>query len=134
MTARPIPPPNPDGPESLEPRIVYLKDHITQATIYPIRSSAQVAPAILAALHLELNQEILRGDTYPMEEELSFDAFVNYWFGVFAAVMLLGKPDDHGDLAATDRNWAPYILGTFYIKPNYPGMLYTNPRVDLRLS
>lgn len=122
VTARPVPAPNPAGAHILELRVVYLKDHVTQATIYPVSSPELLAPSILQSLHRELNQEILRGDTYPMEEELDFDTFVRYWFGVFAAVMLLGKPDDHGDLAA-DRDWAPYILGSFYVKPNYPGEL-----------
>ena len=100
--------------------MVYLKDHVTHATIYPITSTSQLAASIVATLHSEVNQEIVRGDSYPIEEELSYDKFVSYWFGTFAAVMLLGKPQEHGELTA-ERDWTALIAGTFYIKPNYPG-------------
>ncbi|KAI5806337.1 hypothetical protein EDC01DRAFT_609629 [Geopyxis carbonaria] len=112
--------PNPSAVEILQPRLVYLRDHVTHATIYPIFSASQVSPIIISTLQTEFNQEIARGDTYPLEEEMEFDSFVKYWFGTFAAIMLLGKPEDHGDLVA-ERDWAGICLGTFYIKANYPG-------------
>jgi len=120
VSAAPIPTPNPSGAPALQPRCVYLKDHVTQATIYPVASAAQLATGILQVLQNEVNSEIRKGDTYPMEEEMDFDMFVGYWFGTFAAVMLQGKPEEHGDLAA-ERDWSQIVLGTFYIKPNYPG-------------
>ena len=122
VNAPPIPAPNPPGAlqQQLQPRVVYLRDHVTHATIYPITSASQLAASIVAMLQSELNQEIVRGDTYPIEEEMSYDKFVSYWFGTFAAVMLLGKPQDHGELTA-ERDWTALIAGTFYIKPNYPG-------------
>lgn len=118
--AAPIPAPNPSAAHSLQPRCVYLKDHVTQATIYPVASAAQLATGILQVLQDEFNSEIRKGDTYPMEEEMGFDKFVSYWFGTFAAVMLQGKPEEHGDLT-DERDWSQFVLGTFYIKPNYPG-------------
>ncbi|KAF8543055.1 hypothetical protein BDD12DRAFT_727561 [Trichophaea hybrida] len=120
VNAPPIPAPNSPGAQLLQPRVVYLRDHVTHATIYPITSATQLFPSILTTLQDELNREIIRGDTYPMEEEMDFDKFVSYWFGTFAALMLLGRPEEHGDLTA-ERDWASLVLGTFYIKPNYPG-------------
>jgi hypothetical protein len=115
-----IPAPNSPNAQHLQPRVVYLRDHVTHATIYPITSTTQLFPSILATLQDELNREIIQGDTYPIEEEMDFDKFTSYWFGTFAALMLLGKPEEHGDLTA-ERDWGPLVLGTFYIKPNYPG-------------
>jgi hypothetical protein len=120
VNSAPIPAPNPAAAQSLQIRQVYLRDHVTQATIYPITSAAQLSTKIISILQQELNGEIQRGDTYPMEELMDFDKFVSYWFGTFAAVILEGKPEDHGDLTV-ERDWMDLVLGTFYIKPNYPG-------------
>jgi hypothetical protein len=102
---------------------VYLKDHVTQATIYPIASPNHIAIGAINVLHNEFNTEISRGNTYPMEEQMDRDMFVKYWFGTFAAVMIIGRPEDHGDLTL-ERDWSSIILGTFYVKPNYPGVYY----------
>lgn len=115
----PIPPPT---PATLEPRTVFLKDHITNATIYPITSSAQLCDEIIETLWTEFNQELERGDTYPMEEPMTFEQYKNYWFGSFGVVMVQGRPEEHGDLSVPRGDWNQFILGTFYIKPNYPGM------------
>lgn len=122
VNAPPIPAPNPPGAQQqqLQPRVVYLRDHVTHVTVYPIKSTNQLAASIVATLQSEINQEIVRGESLPFEEEMSYDKFVNFWFGTFAAVMLLGKPQDHGELTA-ERDWTALIAGTFYIKPNYPG-------------
>jgi hypothetical protein len=120
VNAASVPAPNPAGGQHLQPRIVYLRDHVTHATIYPVASAEQLSSSIIVALQNEFNQEIRAGDTYPMEEEMEFEKFMGYWFSVFAGVMLLGKPDEHGNLA-TERDWTSLVLGSFYIKPNYPG-------------
>ncbi|KAK9367300.1 acyl-CoA N-acyltransferase [Lipomyces kononenkoae] len=68
-----------------------------------------------------LNREIERGQTYPQEDPLTFDEFKNYWFVAFTAVMVLdppaGAPETFKFEDADDR-----VLGTFYVKPNYPGI------------
>ena len=119
------PPPhtNPD----LQPRTVFLRDHVTHATIYPIFPSTQLASSIIDTFHHEFTQEILIGDTYPMEEPMTAEKFISYWFGTFSAIMIQGRPEDHGDLSI-EKDWSAHCLGTFYIKPNYPGTLSRTPQ------
>ncbi|KKY36233.1 putative zf-h2c2-domain-containing [Diaporthe ampelina] len=65
-------------------------------------------------------KEVNNGDTYPMVEPIPFEKFASYWFQNFGAIMLLGKiekPEDVFD----DKDWSKECLGSFYIKPNYPG-------------
>lgn len=103
----------------LNPETVLLKDNNTQATLYPITSSDQLAPRLVEFLCEEFNQEILQGQTYPMETPFELESYRNYWFGKFGAVFLLGScsPDNNDP----DIDWGQYCLGTFYVKPNYPG-------------
>lgn len=46
--------------------------------------------------------------------------FSSYWFQNFGAVMLLGNIASAEDVS-DDKNWATECLGSYYIKPNYPG-------------
>uniref|UniRef100_A0A060T5T1 ARAD1B14278p n=1 Tax=Blastobotrys adeninivorans TaxID=409370 RepID=A0A060T5T1_BLAAD len=101
----------------LEPYTVLLKDRQTTATIYPISSADQLPMGLLAFLCDEFNAEIDRGDTYPLFDMLHIDTFQNYWFGSFAGVMLIGS----APVLEERRQWEKECLGTFYIKPNYPG-------------
>ncbi|ODQ79036.1 hypothetical protein BABINDRAFT_8650 [Babjeviella inositovora NRRL Y-12698] len=98
---------------------VLLKDGETTATIYPIHSPEDLPPGLLAFLCDEFNMEIERGDTSPFFDTLHIETFQNYWFGSFAAVMVLG---DAPNLALeSNRQWEKECLGTFHVKPNYPG-------------
>jgi GNAT superfamily N-acetyltransferase len=101
----------------LEPYTVLLKDRETTATIYPISSADQLPLGLLAFLCDEFNMEIERGDSFPLFDTLHIDTFQNYWFGSFAGVMLIGDAPTIQDR----RQWEKECLGTFYIKPNYPG-------------
>lgn len=101
----------------LEPYTVLLKDRETTATIYPIASVEQLPIGLLAFLCDEFNMEIERGETFPLFDTLHIDTFQNYWFGSFAGVMLIGDAPTIED----NRQWEKECLGTFYIKPNYPG-------------
>lgn len=101
----------------LEPYTVLLKDGQTTATIYPISSTDQLPVGLLAFLCDEFNAEIERGDTYPLFDTLHIDTFQNYWFGSFAGVMLIGD----APVLEERRQWEKECLGTFYVKPNYPG-------------
>ncbi|KAH3666054.1 hypothetical protein OGAPHI_004243 [Ogataea philodendri] len=99
---------------------VLLKDKETTATIYPIFSPDDLPFELLRFLTQEYNDEIARGDTQPFFEPLTIDEFRDYWFGQFAAVMVLG---DHStlDLSWSHKEWAKRCLGTFFIKASYPG-------------
>lgn len=60
---------------------------------------------------------------------MELDLFEKYWFGSFGVVALLDKREpgrgssEQGErLLDENRNWEEECLGTFYIRPNYPGM------------
>lgn len=112
-------------PASITPRLVTLRDRITSANIVPFLSSSEVPPRLLAHLCAQFNLEIEKGDTYPLLEPLSVSAFGAYWFQNFGAVMFLGDmiygKDQVWTLEEAGEDWHRLCLGTFYIKPNYPG-------------
>ncbi|KAI0462228.1 hypothetical protein LJB42_004316 [Komagataella kurtzmanii] len=101
----------------IERYTVLLKDGETTATIYPLYSPNELPPGLLQFLCDEFNMEIERGDTFPFFETLHLETFQHYWFGSFAAVMVLGDSPTLDD----ERQWEKECLGTFYIKANYPG-------------
>lgn len=55
-----------------------------------------------------------------MESAMGLEAFAEYWFGTFAVVAVLDE-EGEGDGLKEGREWEKVCLGTFYIKPNYPG-------------
>lgn len=126
-TSGPLPYPTPDNPHlpgTIYPRAVTLRDRVTIATIVPFSSPAQVPPSLLLFLNELLNKEIERGDTYPMRHPLPVETFGPYWFGNFAAVMFLGEYDSVEEIQREGRSnvdWNKACLGSFYVKPNYPG-------------
>lgn len=111
-------------PIEIVPRQVTLRDRATTATLVPFPHRDEVPPALLSYVCTLMNREIEAGDTYPMMDPMTVDAFANYWFGTFAAIMFLGDARSVGDLMhslADEKVWERYCLGSFYIKPNYPG-------------
>ncbi|KAI8306889.1 Protein SPT10 [Colletotrichum sp. SAR11_59] len=118
--APPYPDPNkPELPADIVPRQVTLRDRQTVATIIPFVSQHEVPQSLVRYLSDQLNKEIEGGDTYPMTDRMPADKFGAYWFQNFGAIMLLGNVD-RADLAE-DMDWSRECLGSFYIKPNYPG-------------
>ncbi|CAK9436983.1 uncharacterized protein LODBEIA_P14680 [Lodderomyces beijingensis] len=97
---------------------ILLKDGVTTATIYPIAIDDRVPFGLVQFLCEEFNMEIERGETLPFFDPLSVEDFTNYWFDSFVAIMCLG---DSLDLNEDEREWERECLGTFCIKPNYPG-------------
>ena len=124
-------PPYPDAahnplPPAIYPRQVILRDRITIATLIPFSSPDQVPQSLLSYLCDQLNKEIEKGDTYPMINPLPLTSFGPYWFQNFGAVMLLGEVASveevqQMDLVQGGANWEKKCLGSFYVKPNYPG-------------
>ncbi|KAH7029221.1 uncharacterized protein B0I36DRAFT_363792 [Microdochium trichocladiopsis] len=51
---------------------------------------------------------------------MPLDKFSAYWFQNFAAIMLLGSIES-ADQVVEGKDWSKECLGSFYIKPNYPG-------------
>jgi hypothetical protein len=120
----PYPPPGGALPVGIAPIHVTLRDRVTSATIIPFSAPNQVPLTLLAYLCDQLGREIEKGDTYPMIETLPLENFGPYWFGVFGAIMLLGEIQDGRQLHEMARrgcDWERECLGSFYIKPNYPG-------------
>ena len=121
--APPFPDPNeehPGLPFDIVPRQVTLRDRVTIVTIIPFSSQHQVPASLLAYMTDQLNKEIEGGDTYPHMNRLSYDEFAPYWFQNFGAVMLLGNIES-ADEVSGNMDWTKRFLGSFYIKPNYPG-------------
>ncbi|KAK0610040.1 His(2)-Cys(2) zinc finger-domain-containing protein, partial [Bombardia bombarda] len=119
--ALPYPDPaHPSVPETIIPRHVTLRDRQTVATVVPFASRHQVPESLLRYLGDQFNKEIEGGDTYPMMDTLPFDKFASYWFQNFAGIMLLGNIQSAEEVV-DGKDWSKECLGTFYIKPNYPG-------------
>ncbi|KAI1803088.1 hypothetical protein F4811DRAFT_572393 [Daldinia bambusicola] len=117
----PFPDPNkPELPPNVLPRQVTLRDRQTIATVVPFASRDQVPPSLLAYLSDQFAKEIEGGDTYPMIDPMPLDKFSAYWFQNFAGIMLLGQIDSAADVVE-GKDWSRECLGSFYIKPNYPG-------------
>ncbi|ROW15703.1 hypothetical protein VPNG_02215 [Cytospora leucostoma] len=113
-------PQNPSLPASIAPRQVTLRDRQTIATIVPFASRNQVPLSLLVYLSDQFSKEVEKGDTYPMTDAMHFEQFASYWFQNFGAIMLLGKIEKAEDIT-DDKDWSKECLGSFYIKPNYPG-------------
>ncbi|KAL1836586.1 hypothetical protein VTJ49DRAFT_4900 [Mycothermus thermophilus] len=113
-------PANPSVPPAITPRHVTLRDRQTVATVVPFASRHQVPESLLAYLCEQFNKEIEGGDTYPMMDPMSLDKFASYWFQNFGGIMLLGHIESAADVVE-GKDWSKECLGTFYIKPNYPG-------------
>lgn len=136
----PYPAPYAPLPPDVMPRQVTLRDRSTIATLVPFSSPAQVPNSLVAYLCALLNREIEKGDSYPMINPLPEESFGPYWFANFGAVMFLGalggvedvwamaedierQQQQHGGnaSAAIMDGWGKRCLGSFYVKPNYPG-------------
>ncbi|KAK4112473.1 histone acetyltransferase-like protein [Canariomyces notabilis] len=113
-------PANPSLPATIVPRHVTLRDRQTVATVVPFASRHQVPESLLRYLSDQFSKEIEGGDTYPMLEPMPYDKFASYWFQNFAGIMLLGHLEGAADVFE-GKDWSKECLGTFYIKPNYPG-------------
>ncbi|KAF5680668.1 acetyltransferase [Fusarium circinatum] len=111
---------NPGLPAEMTPKQVTLRDRQTVATIVPFSSKHQVPESLIAYLCDQINKEIEGGDTYPMMDPFAADKFGSYWFQNFGAIMLLGDVERAEDVVE-GKDWSRECLGSFYIKPNYPG-------------
>lgn len=111
-------------PADIVPRQVILRDRVTTATLVPFSSPSQVPISLLSYLCDQLNKELELGDTYPMVNAMALESFGPYWFANFGAIMLLGDIKDDAQvraMAEDGANWEKLCLGSFYVKPNYPG-------------
>ncbi|KAL5611839.1 uncharacterized protein BROUX77_001995 [Berkeleyomyces rouxiae] len=105
--------------QGIQPYHVFLKDG-SSATLFPFASVTEVPENLIVFLQKLLNHEIIHGETYPLANAMDRDEFAAYWFSSFNGVMLRGKITSIGQIQAAD-NLNSNCLGSFYIKPNYPG-------------
>jgi GNAT superfamily N-acetyltransferase len=120
----PFPEPYGPLPHDIAPRQVTLRDRVTTATLVPFSSPQEVPPRLIAFLSQVLNREIEKGDTYPMMEPMPQSSFGAYWFANFGAVMVLGDIQNVDEITQMEErgvDWTKECLGSFYVKPNYPG-------------
>ena len=129
-TSGPPPYPTPlssEIPPTITPRQVTLRDRITIASLLPFSGPSAIPPRLLSYLCQQLNLEIEKGDTYPMISPMAESSFGTYWFPNFGAVMILGEIGVKGYVQEVWRmekqgvKWEECALGSFYVKPNYPG-------------
>lgn len=117
--------PSPKGfPGTICPRQVTLRDRVTAATLVPFSSAAEVPRSLLCYLSDQLNKEIEKGDTYTMIDPIPVAKFGPFWFSNVGAVVLLGDIQDVHDVQLMEQNrtdWTKICLGSFNIRPNYPG-------------
>lgn len=113
----------------IEPRTITLRDGHTVATTVPFVEARAIPENLRKVLWNTYSREIEGGDTYPMLEPLGLEGFVAYWFGLFAAIMIRGDGARVQELLTsselTVEQWEHECLGTFYVKPNYPGILHS---------
>ncbi|KKF93169.1 Protein SPT10 [Ceratocystis platani] len=105
--------------QGIQPYHVFLKDG-SDATLFPFASVTEVPEDLILFLQKLLNHEIIHGETYPMAKALDRDEFAAYWFSSFNGVMLRGKITSIDQIRTTE-NLNNNCLGSFCIKPNYPG-------------
>ncbi|KAK9315496.1 hypothetical protein V1522DRAFT_354375 [Lipomyces starkeyi] len=127
------------SPLLIPPAKVYLRDG-RSATIYAfVRSedeteievcTSSTERRVIPGEHVDnvvrvladlLNREIEGGQTYPQENPLTFNEFKTYWFAAFTAVMVLDSPSRSPETFTFEDSY-DRVLGTFYTKPNYPGI------------
>ncbi|KAJ5832824.1 hypothetical protein N7474_001135 [Penicillium riverlandense] len=116
------PPSHTNAANTLLPRHIMLPKHpSTKVTLYPLANGPSSVPRdLIRFLYAEFNAEIVRGNTYPMEQTMELEQFAEYWFGTFAVVAVLDDDNESNGLRE-GRDWESVCLGTFYVKPNYPG-------------
>ncbi|KAL8870210.1 MAG: hypothetical protein Q9174_003694, partial [Haloplaca sp. 1 TL-2023] len=68
---------------------------------------------------------------------MPLSTFGPYWFQNFAAIMVLGQVNSIEEVSGPDSrgvNWGEVCLGSFYVKPNYPGYLEWAPKLGYTYS
>jgi hypothetical protein len=73
---------------------------------------------LISYLQSLLNKEIEAGNTYPQKYPLNLTEFKNYFLAADAFIIINGGKTSFNVL---NNNLEENILGTFYIKPNFPG-------------
>lgn len=81
--------PNASEP-NLAPKELELGDG-TKAVLFPLYTSDHIPLGLLAHMTDEFNDEIERGQTYPLASALTMEQFKHYWCDEFTAILLKGS-------------------------------------------
>ncbi|KAG7746237.1 hypothetical protein KL912_004497 [Ogataea haglerorum] len=94
-----------------------------RATIVPFESVDHVPKSLVSKLHQEYNYEVEQGNTLAQIEPLTEQEFLDYYCPKFLAIMLQGEFEStaHAVELAKEADLGEKFLGSYYIKPNYPG-------------
>lgn len=91
-------------------------------TLLPVHDKSTVPGALVDVLRDEFNHVIDEGKTYPHHTTMSRAEFCDYWFHSFAAILVEGTFSSWSQVGEpAGGDWRRVFLGTFYVKPNYPG-------------
>lgn len=95
----------------------------TKATAFPITAADHVPLSLLIHMCDEFNEEIERGQTYPVEEQMNVDEFHKYWMGDFTGILLQGSLQHFKQLA---ESTGPHVSDSVASSKNDPSQLYYN--------
>ena len=91
---------------------------VTVHSLSTLLSDDRGESTLISYLQGLLNAEIESGNTYPQKSPLNLTEFKNYFLSGDVFVIVRGGKDQPMQFSADlEEN----ILGTFYIKPNFPG-------------
>ncbi|KAH8920453.1 hypothetical protein BT69DRAFT_1375033 [Atractiella rhizophila] len=117
--------PTPTHP--LYPRFYTLPKNAGFITVLPL-VYAEIPDHVVDHLHALFNDIVRDGRTYPQEEELTRQQFVDYFFATDplddGVPLVTSPPISPGFLSHYLNSNVPLeevIAGMYYIKPNYPG-------------
>ncbi|CAE6341540.1 unnamed protein product [Rhizoctonia solani] len=98
-------------------------------SILVVHLTKETAPNdLVELLHKEFEEELERGQTYPQEGPLDRAGFEAYFFAADVFVGLIVPSEEAAALQNEDiegaragRSWDESVVGSYYVKPNYPG-------------
>ncbi|CAE6481029.1 unnamed protein product [Rhizoctonia solani] len=107
----------------------YVIQNKPEDSILVMHLTKDTAPDdLVGLLHREFEEELERGQTYPQEGSMGRAAFEAYFFAadVFVGVIIPSEEtaalqNESLERVRAERTWDECIVGSYYVKPNYPG-------------
>ncbi|CAE7083298.1 unnamed protein product [Rhizoctonia solani] len=107
----------------------YVIQNKPENSVLVMHLTKETAPYdLVGLLHREFEQELERGQTYPQEGPMDRAAFEGYFFAADAFVGVVIPSEETATLqnenierVRAERSWDECIVGSYYVKPNYPG-------------